>query len=60
MLLDKIKYSILDHLYIERYINDGSPSGFSDKVTSSQPTKAKSINKHFHLIGLLIYTTQRK
>jgi len=36
---------------MERYINDGSPSGFSD-ITSSQPTKAKSINKYFHLIGL--------
>jgi len=52
MLLDKIKYNISDHLYMERYINNGSPSGFSDKITSSQPTKTKSINKHFYLIGL--------
>ena len=51
MLLDKIKYNISDYLYMERYINDGSPSGFSE-ITSSQPTKAKSINQHFYLIGL--------
>jgi len=35
---------------MERYINDGSPSGFSDKMTSSQPTKPKSINDNFYLI----------
>jgi len=52
MILDKTIYNVSDQLYMERYINDGSPSGFSD-ITSSHPTKAKSINKHFYLIGLL-------
>jgi hypothetical protein len=51
MLLDKIKFKTADYLYLERYINDGSPSGFSE-ITSSQPTKAKSINQNFHLVGL--------
>lgn len=51
MLLDKTKFNLSGHLYMERYINDGSPSGFS-RITSSEPTKAKSINKNFHLIGL--------
>jgi len=52
MLLDKKIFTLKNHLYMERYINDGSPSGFSDKMTSSQPTKAKSINDNFHLIGV--------
>jgi hypothetical protein len=47
-ILDKIS----EYLYLERYVNDGSPSGFSDNMTSSQPTKAKSINDFFYLIGL--------
>lgn len=51
MLLDKIKFKTSDYLYLERYINDGSPSGFSE-ITSSQPTKAKSLNQNFHLVGL--------
>jgi hypothetical protein len=52
MLLDKKIFDLKHHLYLERYVNDGSPSGFSDKITSSEPTKAKSINNSFHLIGL--------
>ncbi|NOQ24513.1 MAG: hypothetical protein GQ564_04050 [Bacteroidales bacterium] len=51
MILDKGIYNESTYLYMERYINDGSPSGFSD-ITSSHPTKAKSSNRHFHIIGL--------
>jgi hypothetical protein len=52
MLLNNKILDLKHHLYLERYVNDGSPSGFSDKITSSEPTKAKSINDRFYLIGL--------
>jgi hypothetical protein len=52
MLLDNKIFALKHHLYLERYVNDGSPSGFSDKMTSSEPTRSKSLNNSFHLIGL--------
>lgn len=39
MLLQKIiEYPSLSLNYLERYVNEGSPSGFSQKYTSSEKT----------------------
>ncbi|MFW1467718.1 hypothetical protein ACEWA2_05715 [Vibrio parahaemolyticus] len=38
--------------YMERYVNDGSPSGFSDKHTSSQHTNPRSNVELFELVGI--------
>lgn len=53
MVLDEHIFNLESYLYMERYINDGSPSGFSIKKTSSFPTKADSINKNFYLTNLI-------
>lgn len=53
MILDNIDFnSIEDYIYMERYVNYGSPSGFTEKYTTSLPTSAKGINKNFHLCRL--------
>jgi len=37
---------------MERYVNIGSPSGFSDKYITSLPTYAKGSNESFYLCGI--------
>lgn len=53
MLLENIDFnSPRDYLHMERYVNIGSPSGYNEIYTTSVPTRAKGVNKHFHLIAL--------
>jgi len=41
-----------DYLYLERYVNCGSPSGFTDKYNTSAETCAKSPNSSFYLYSI--------
>lgn len=52
MILNKKALTLRQYLYLERYINDGSPSGFSEIKTSSQATTAKGKNESFYLSSL--------
>jgi len=55
MILENINFDSAEtYLYMERYINNGSPSGFTEKYTTSDQTKAKSPNKHFYLCSIEI------
>jgi len=44
-------------LYLERYVNDGSPSGFSAKFTTSEKTSPFSQNESFHLCSIELPNT---
>lgn len=58
MILEKIDFtSFADYLYMERYINDGSPSGFSYKYSTSAETSPLSKSKSFSLVSLEIPTS---
>lgn len=39
-------------IYLDRYVNDGSPSGFTEKYRTSESTDPFSIKKSFHLYAL--------
>lgn len=53
MLIKNIDFnSPRDYLHMERYINVGSPSGYNEIYTTSLPTRAKGINKNFHLVAV--------
>lgn len=53
MILENINFdSSSDYIYLERYVNNGSPSGFDEKFPTSLPTKAKGCNPEFYVGGL--------
>lgn len=53
MLLETIrKDPIKSFLHMERYVNIGSPSGFTDKYTTSLPTSPKGPNESFSLCSI--------
>lgn len=45
--------SLSSYLKAERYVNNGSPSGFSEINTTSESTKPKSSNKEFDVIEIM-------
>lgn len=50
MLLDEIDFtSSKDYIYMERYVNDESPSGNTSKYNTSLETRAKGGNECFYL-----------
>lgn len=52
MLLENLKFDLDTFLYLERYVNNGSPSGFTDKYTTSEQTSPFGRNKSFFLYGI--------
>jgi hypothetical protein len=53
MFLKNINFnSSQDYLHMERYINVGSPSGFTDKYTTSIITTPKGKYENFYLCGI--------
>lgn len=53
MILENINFnSSTDFLYLERYVNDGSPSGFTDTYTTSFLTSPRERFQSFHLCGI--------
>lgn len=40
------------YVHMERYVNNGSPSGFSEKYTTSLQTRATGPNEHFYLCSI--------
>ena len=50
MLIENVRKSSLPVLqYMERYVNDGSPSGFTEKNTTSPETDPFGLSPWFHL-----------
>lgn len=53
MILENINLdSFKDYLHMERYVNRGSPSGFTEKYTTSPHTSAKGTNEKFYLCSV--------
>ncbi len=52
MILRRTLLNCDSYLYLERYVNSGSPSGFTDRFTTSTHTSAKSPTKHFQLYSV--------
>ena len=52
MLIDNLTFNLDTYLYLERYVNNGSPSGFTDKNTTSEMTRPFGSNKSFYLYGV--------
>lgn len=53
MILENINFeSAEDYIYLERYVNCGSPSGFTDKYNTSNQTCPKGPNSSFYLCGV--------
>ena len=53
MLIENIDFnSVKDYLHLERYVNNGSPSGFTEKYTTSPRTSAKGLYENFYLCSI--------
>ena len=55
MILSKnilLQNNLNDYLHLERYVNRGSPSGFSFEYTTSQNTMPRSLVDNFSLYGI--------
>lgn len=52
MLLNELRNASSDLLYMERHINTGSPSGFTEKYTTSSRTRPKGDGINFHLCAI--------
>ena len=52
MILNKLRNASSDLLYMERHINIGSPSGFTEKYTTSPETSPKGDGVSFHLCAI--------
>lgn len=52
MLLDNLQYNNDAFVHLERYVNCGSPSGFTEKFTTSLHTCAKGPGDEFHLCAI--------
>lgn len=52
MIIDNLTFNLDTYLYLERYVNNGSPSGFTDKNTTSEMTCPFGSNKSFYLYGV--------
>ena len=53
MILENIRFNnTQDFLHLERYVNQGSPSGFTDIYTTSFLTSPKERFSSFHLAGV--------
>src|SRR6266511_2758949 len=54
MILDKEHLNTAGYLHLEHYVNDGSPSGFSEKFTTSPGTRPGDSPNGFHLCAIEI------
>lgn len=52
MLLNKLQFNNDDFVHLERYVNCGSPSGFTEKFTTSLHTCPKGPGEEFHLCAI--------
>ena len=52
MYIEDIAFNEESFLYLERYVNDGSPSGFTDIYTVSEHTSPFCLDKGFDLYSL--------
>lgn len=53
MILENMDFdSFKDYLHMERYVNTGSPSGFTEKYTTSPHTSAKGSSDEFYLCSV--------
>lgn len=54
MYLSDIKFDEDSFLYLERYVNNGSPSGFTKIYTVSSDTQPSSLNRGYYLHALKV------
>lgn len=57
MFLKDINFDEDSYLYLERYVNNGSPSGFTKVYTVSDSTQPSSLTKGFYLHELKVGST---
>lgn len=52
ILTDALSDTSASYIHMERYVNKGSPSGFTDEHNTSPETRAKGTNAEFFLCGV--------